>query len=250
MSLVHTLEDISNHALPARLTLDYDGWLLRVADSPMRRANSAQAYAPSTLPLDEKIAYCEMFYRAHERRIVFKMISTWEPSTLAAALIKRGYVEDCLTSIQVCDLVAGAAPVLPDGLTLEVLPQADDAWQAENRQLHDPTERPLLATPGMYAAITAQIGCFRLMRVGETVGMGLGVLERGWLGLYTLIVAAEQRGRGYGTALVQALLHWGVSQGAHSAYLQVMCDNASAMRLYSRIGFREVYRYWYLQRHE
>ncbi|MCL4251025.1 MAG: GNAT family N-acetyltransferase [Anaerolineae bacterium] len=250
MSLVHTLEDISNHALPARLTLDYDGWLLRVADSPMRRANSAQAYAPSTLPLGGKIDYCEMFYRAHGRRIVFKMISTWEPSALAAALIARGYVEDCLTSIQICALAVGAAPVLPDGLTLEMLPRADDTWQAEIRQLHTPAERPLMETPGMYAAITAQMGCFRLARAGETVGMGLGVLERGWLGLYSLIIAAEQRGRGYGTALVQALLQWGASQGAHGAYLQVMCDNASALRLYSRIGFREVYRYWYLQSHE
>jgi len=249
MSLVHTLEDISNHALPARITLDYDGWLLRVSDSPMRRANSVQPYAPSSLPLDEKIAHCEAFYREHGRRIVFKMISAWEPSPLAEVLMARGYGEDCLTSIQVRDLDASQTSALPDELTLDVLPQPDDAWQAENRLLHPAAERPLMTTPAMYAAIEAQLGCFRLRRAGETVGMGLGVLERGWLGLYTLIIAAGQRGRGYGTALVSAMQQWGVSQGAHGAYLQVMCDNAPALRLYSRIGFREVYRYWYLQKY-
>lgn len=248
MSLVLTLEDITNHALPARHTLDYDGWLLRASDSRMRRANSVQAYGPSTLPLAEKIDYCEAFYRARDRRIVFKLLSALEQSALSDALIARGYVEDCLMGVQVCDLDAGMSLRLPEGLTLDVRTGADDDWQAEIKRLHPPAEHSLLATPGMYAAIRGQIGCFWLRRAGETVGMGLGVLERGWLGLFTLIVAPDLRGRGIGTALVHGMLEWGARHGAQRAYLQVLCDNAPALRLYSRFGFREIYRSWYLQR--
>ena len=45
--------------------------------------------------------------------------------------------------------------------------------------------------------------------------------------------------------LMMALLAWGVQRGAHTAYLQVMCSNEPALRLYERLGLVEKYWYWY-----
>ena len=45
--------------------------------------------------------------------------------------------------------------------------------------------------------------------------------------------------------MCQALLAWAHHEGAHTAYLAVMADNAPAVHLYNRLGFREVYQYWY-----
>ena len=50
---------------------------------------------------------------------------------------------------------------------------------------------------------------------------------------------------GYGEQLVRNLLMWGKQQGARAAYLQVMLNNAPALRLYAKIGFLEEYQYWY-----
>jgi ribosomal protein S18 acetylase RimI-like enzyme len=44
---------------------------------------------------------------------------------------------------------------------------------------------------------------------------------------------------------MKALLSWGQEGGAESAYLQVMRDNGPAIRLYEKLGFEEIYPYWY-----
>jgi GNAT superfamily N-acetyltransferase len=79
----------------------------------------------------------------------------------------------------------------------------------------------------------------------EIVACGLGVLETGCLGLFDLVTAEPLRNRGYGTRLVTAMLRWAQAKRAVHAYLQVVENNAAALRLYHKCGFRELYRYWY-----
>ena len=58
-------------------------------------------------------------------------------------------------------------------------------------------------------------------------------------------VARERRGRGLGTAILHASLRWAKLKGARQAWVQVEADNAAALALYRRAGFRDVYEYSY-----
>jgi RimJ/RimL family protein N-acetyltransferase len=50
-------------------------------------------------------------------------------------------------------------------------------------------------------------------------------------------VAADQRGRGVGRALLDACIDWARQRGAHKVALEAWPHNTAALRLYERVGF-------------
>ena len=77
------------------------------------------------------------------------------------------------------------------------------------------------------------------------IGCGLGVVEDKFVGLFDIVIDPQYRNQGFGKLLVENILKWGKNKEADTAYLQVLADNASAIRLYEKVGFKEAYRYWY-----
>ena len=74
---------------------------------------------------------------------------------------------------------------------------------------------------------------------------GFGVLEDEWVGLYDITTRDDARRRGHAARVAGAIMSWARDNGASSAYLQVMTDNAPARALYAKLGFREAYQYAY-----
>ena len=88
--------------------------------------------------------------------------------------------------------------------------------------------------------------CFVSLLQGESVvACGLGILERGYLGIFDIVTDRQFRNRGFGEQLILNLLKWGRENGAKYSYLQVMRSNAPALKLYLKLGFQEIYHYWY-----
>lgn len=67
-----------------------------------------------------------------------------------------------------------------------------------------------------------------------------------WVGLSAVHVAAEARRRGLARELCAALLRWGGTRGGTRAYVQVLADNATAIKLYESMGFTEHHRARYV----
>ncbi len=73
-------------------------------------------------------------------------------------------------------------------------------------------------------------------RIGDAAS-GVAAYADDWVGFRSIEVAPEHRRQGLGLAVMDALLEWGAEQGATTAYLQVLGDNAPALALYDRLGF-------------
>ncbi len=236
-------EELSMNAWPALQTLLYDGWILRFANGYTKRANSANPLYFSTANIEEKIRTCEQFYRRQNLDVVFKMTSSVYPPNLDEILVKRGYRLDSPTSVQSLELAQ--VDKRPTGIsTLSETPTAD--WLDDFCRLSkiDKRRRPILKQ--MLSRLIPQGGFISMpCRVGPVVACGMGVAQAGFIGLFDIVTGVNFRKQGYGRQLVLDLLAWGKEQGAHTAYLQVMLNNAPALRLYSKLGFKEIYQYWY-----
>jgi len=240
--MVRRFEEISNNAWPALQILQYDGWLLRFANGVTKRSNSVNLLYPSSLDPEIKIDFCEKAFSARNIPPTFKITSISDPSDMDQRLGQRGYFIHSIISFQVADLKDFKVEGRND---VSVSSKMNEAWIDDFIRMNQFE----LSRKPTYIAIMNQVvtpKCLvSISEKGKTIGVGLGVIEGKFLGLFDLVVDMNFRNRGLGTRLVNALLGWGKIQGAETAYLQVLNDNFQALRLYEKPGFKEIYTYWY-----
>jgi RimJ/RimL family protein N-acetyltransferase len=74
---------------------------------------------------------------------------------------------------------------------------------------------------------------------GQVVGMIHTNVSRHGFGEFGMLVDREWRGRGVGSALLQATIDWARDQGLHRLCLEVFAHNTAAIALYRKCGFVE-----------
>jgi RimJ/RimL family protein N-acetyltransferase len=74
---------------------------------------------------------------------------------------------------------------------------------------------------------------------GQIVGMIHTDVRRYGVGELGMLVDCEWRGRGVGSALIQATIAWARDQGLHKLSLEVFAQNTAAIALYRKCGFAE-----------
>ena len=208
-----TAQEAQRRALalwPDLETEELGGWLLRRSrTSTARRANSVLAMGPSGLADDyDRVV-------AHYAALGQRPIAAVLPDSDEDALFRsRGWVlesHDHDTIFQIAGIAAVRRRLGRDAPPAEL--------HVEGR------------------LVTARI---------DDAASGVAAVEGDWAGFRTIEVAPERRREGLGVAVMAALVEWAAEQGATTAYLQVLGDNAPARALYGRLGFVEHHHYRYL----
>jgi ribosomal protein S18 acetylase RimI-like enzyme len=243
LDLARGLEERCFNAWPALRTMLVDGWVLRLSDGHTRRNNSATTFAPSSLPARTALDLVEATFRREGARPVVRL-TPFAAADVAPELAARGYVDEDATWVMAASApVSAAAASETAGLEIRLTRALEEEWTqaamiayghgaAGARSLR--RTLPLILPDHAYVTVSCE---------GKALAFGLGVAERGWIGLYDLVVDPAARGRGLGSAMIAALRAWGAEQGAPRAYLQVRAANLGARALYARLGFRDVFRY-------
>ena len=239
---IRTLEEISLNALPCLQQILYDGWVLRFAEGYTKRANSVTPLYPSSQDLNQKIHRCEQIYRRFQLKPTFRLTNTSE-SDLDRTLEQLGYLKQDNVSVRVKDITNNDIsnntlfPTIAYELSQEWLDHYIHAidlpiqhWNTLSTMLE------IIPNPTCYAWLKDR---------HRFCSCGLGVLEDDYLGLFFIATAKKQRGKGYARQLISALLDWGKHNGATQAYIQVETENQAGINLYNKLGFSEVYQYFY-----
>jgi len=234
------LERMMFRAWPSFEADDYDGWVLRYADGYTKRANSVNPHFGSSLPLAAKIAHCESYYRERGLPTIFRLTPFSQPEDLDNALAKLGYETLDPTLVMTCSL--DAVPGEETGSRVVV---SGDEWfsifdelrkyETFDRRAH---RRIVESAEGEHFFAVIADG-------GDLRACGLGVLIDNAIGLFDLFTSESHRGHGYGSSVVRSILQWARDREAKKGFLQVHSQNASARRLYARLGFEVAYPYWY-----
>jgi GNAT superfamily N-acetyltransferase len=138
-----------------------------------------------------------------------------------------------------------AAQEMPE---IAVAEGIDEFWVAEYAYAHgdDELARERLRSYGhLLRRLGPSVATAVLPIDRKPAAIGLGVLERGWVGVFAMGTRPEARRRGAATAVLHALAGWARDQGADQLYLQVESASDAARQLYVRAGFETAYRYHY-----
>jgi hypothetical protein len=240
-NLILQIEEAALNAWPAIHQTFFDGWVLRFSMGYTKRANSVNPLYTSTLDLEVKVEDCEDIYGRQGLPPIFR-ITSLAADELDSVLERRGYRKIDLTHVMVLDLTQKKFPE-PEEVELRQLPL--EQWMG----VYSSVSGSVVGKQPGHAEILQGILNPHLMaaleKSGQWLTCGLGVLERNLFGLFDIVTHADFRNQGLGTHLIEGMLDWAKSQGATVAYLQVMDVNTPARRLYQRLGFEDVYSYWY-----
>jgi GNAT superfamily N-acetyltransferase len=228
-------------------TVLYDGWVLRFADGYTKRANSVNPIYFSSLAVHEKIRYCEKLYAAHGLNTVFKITPFVQPEHLDEILASEGYAFMDPCSVQRREL---AVVPQPEVRSVRVEEEMSGGWIDRFCSMQPVEKRHRTTMSRMLSNRCGDKGFFTLYHEGDAVACGLGIVDRGVLGIYDVVTGAEYRNRGFGEQLLLNIMRWGRERGAERAELAVLLNNAPALRLYEKLGFREIYQYWYRVKEE
>lgn len=243
IAFIRKIEALSMNAQPALKTVKKGGWILRFANGYTKRANSIHPLYPFYGELEKDIEACEQMYRRQNLPVVYKLTAAACPSDLDRSLDAKGYAYVGETSVQVLSLAKiGEKPEA----YVESCHRLDRKWFDHYCHWNHVCEADRQTLKQMFNNIAAET-CYMLItdKDGNPCACGLGVIEDRYIGLFDIVTKKKERKQGYGTQLIQRLLHWGKENGAAFAYLQVVRENKPALALYTKLGFEEMYAYWY-----
>ncbi len=235
------IEEASLNAWPALQQQLYDGWLLRFGRGFTKRANSVVPLYDGSLPIVQKVDYCERLYRREQQQTIFRLTTIVDHKNLPDVLAERRY-----TPIDETDVLVAPADSIDGKRAPGFVETACEDWLRAYSALNAMPEHAQPLHRAILSAIKSPCGYGLIHANGQIVACGLAVADQEVAGVFDVVVHPDFRRRGYGHALIAGLARWARAHHAAHVYLQVLASNAPAQSLYRALGFQRLYAYHYL----
>lgn len=242
--MIQRIEELSMNAFPALSTVLVNGWILRFSKGYAKRANSVNPIYKCSVDMQANIEACERMYKSKHLDTVFKLTENEEAHKIDEILSQRGYSYEAKTNIMLRNIKAyQAAEEEKQGVI--VYRELRDDWFEAFINMNKVNGKHALTLKSMLQNIMADTYYACIMEAGRIVAVGMGVAERGYIGMYDICVDEAERRRGLGTRIMKSLMVEGSRNCCTYSYLQVVDANGPAKTLYDKLGYQKQYSYWY-----
>ena len=272
-ALLQRIEDSSLNASAPPQQRWLDGWLVRYCPGKAKRARCINAVALGRRSAQAKLVECEVLFQQAGLPLVVRITPFTQPVCLDAELARQGWPMFDDTRVMVlAELEGKTGKAGKTGQIRQTGPTDQTAQTARTVEMTPPG-----LPPGWSETIEGALGYARTVgalrgssaleieshaqrlqgspvsytglvwRDGAAAVQACGQFARDadLVGLYDIFTAPAARGRGLARALCARLLQMARDEGARTAYLQVDAANAPARKVYTRLGFQDVYTYHY-----
>jgi ribosomal protein S18 acetylase RimI-like enzyme len=249
MEQIRLVEELALNAWPARVVQHLDGWVLRWADGVTGRANSVWPNEVGALSARERLAVVEQFYRRFQAPARVQMTPAARPAELDRLLDEAGYGEPYNRSyVQAASLDQVIREAGDPGTGVQLFPSLTDDWFEAYCRATGTGGPSAAVRRAIHERIAPETAYALLQLEGQPASVGVGVVERGWVGVFSVATCPDFRRRRAAWSVMGALSRWAADLGARDMYLQVAGENVAARQLYGRLGFHEFYEYHYRQK--
>ena len=241
--LVRALEQHSAMAWPAPELVQINGWEVRFTPgSRSRRINCVTPMDPIADKLSETLALAKKLCTERGLACTLRINPLGGRELEDWIIAHHKSRSDDATMVQLAPL-GGVSSLTSEALLSPVL--TPEWLQGLTATGSSDEERALIAR--LLSHVTAPQAFAMVMQDGQAIAIGRAVVHQGLAGLFHIATAPDQRRQGHGHAIVSALLKWAREHNAMRAYLQVVANNQSALKLYAPFGFRDAYLYDYVR---
>lgn len=248
-SEIRAVETAYAAAFPGIEHVWVEGWLLRAGDGITERSNSAAPLGASAGMSPIPLAAIREFYSRHELPAQILVPDRIAPNAQRLTE-KEGWKQGPEIIVMTRQLTGLPEYAPPAGFEFRIDSQPSSGWLDLYHFRGEPL--PVRALELLRSEIEGELGFGSIIAPsGETVAITRGTItsgadERTYLGYSAVEVAPAYRRRGLATALGYAMLTWGASFEADTAYLQVLSSNEAGIGLYDKMGFVEHHRQRYV----
>lgn len=210
---------------------------MRVSGGATKRVNSANPVRAGA-QLAPVLGRATETYRAAGQPVRFRLTPLAEAG-VDRALADAGYAaaDPSWTMIAPLD-AAESHPAVRVGA-------ADAAWCSGHALASGWDEQQRVAHAALLERRAPPCTALTIAAGGPALGFAAASVAGGLVHLYDVVVLPDARGRGLARALCASALAWGAANGARTAMLQVLANNAAARRVYAALGFVDAYPYHY-----
>lgn len=234
---------IPSGTVPSGMTYEHDGPLLRIVGGHVGRIRAPRDVGVTGTGLDRLIARQRDYFAARGEGVEWKLRAHDLPADLPERLVAAGFapVEPSTVLVGFAEAVA-AEPVLPDGVVLRRITEAEDLRRVADLQTEvlgvdcswvaDDLGARVSADPDRITILVAQAG-------GQFACTAIAVFDPGidFVALLGGATLPQWRGRGLYRAMIAARAREGIARGYRLLHVDASPASAPILR---RCGFHEI----------